>query len=52
MESIRAVVVDPDTEKRLTLQNVDPPSPLSNVNVAFVPESEGGIFSLCGPIGF
>ena len=49
MESIRAVVVDPDTEKRLTLQNVDPPSPLSNV--AFVPESEGGIFSLCGPVG-
>ena len=30
MESIRAVVVDPDTEKRLTIQNVDPPSPLSS----------------------
>ncbi len=30
MESIRAVVVDPDTEKRLTIQNVNPPSPLSS----------------------
>ena len=30
MASIRAVIVDPDVEKRLTIQDVDPPSPLSS----------------------